>query len=89
MKWIAERLQNGETVTFKPSGHSMSPLIKHKQEVTIAPSVKILINDVVLCKVKGRICLHQVKSLGDKGYLIGNMKGYINGWTHTIYGKVI
>ncbi len=89
MKWIVEKLQNGETVTFKPSGHSMSPLIKHKQKVTVVPSVKILIDDVVLCKVKGHIYLHQVKAMGKKGYLIGNMKNHINGWTNIIYGKMI
>lgn len=31
-----------------------------------------------------------IKSIDEKrGFLIGNNKGGINGWTHNIYGKVI
>lgn len=89
MKWIVDKLEKGLDVTFRPSGHSMSPLIKHKQKITIIPYYTPDIGDVVLCKVKGNIYLHQVKATGNKGYLIGNMKGYINGWTKKIYGKVI
>lgn len=39
--------------------------------------------DIVFCKVKGRYYTHLVKAKGDRGVLIGNNHGRINGWTET------
>jgi hypothetical protein len=48
------------------------------------------VGDIVYCKVKGRVFTHLVKAKSpEKGCLIGNNKGGINGWTRNIYGKVI
>lgn len=93
MKHVVEKLQNGETVTFNPKGNSMTPLIRSGQEVTVAPvdpehSV-FKVDDIVLCKVKGKLFLHKVYATREDGsYLIGNNKGFKNGWTRTIYGYV-
>ena len=82
------KLQAGESVSFRPKGNSMSGKIESGQLVTVEPIVEALPGDIVLCKVKGNIYVHLVKAVGDKGYLIANNKGYENGWTKTIYGKV-
>lgn len=90
MKYVADQLQEGKTVTFNPRGNSMMPRIKSGQDVTVAPvdAKDVNVGDVVLCKVAGRIFLHLVKAIDNtKGFQIGNNKGHINGWTRTIYGK--
>lgn len=91
LNYKLERLLNGETFVTKESGNSMTPLIKHQQEHKLAP-VKLedcKVGDIVYCKVKGRFYTHLVKAKGEKGLLIGNNKGGINGWTKQVYGKVI
>lgn len=91
MTWVADKLQNGETVTFCPRGHSMEPLIKDGQEVTVAPlrpDMTIYPGMIVLCKVK-HFYLHKVLAVGPRGFLIGNNKGHTNGWTRKLYGYVV
>lgn len=83
-----EKLNNGESVTIKPRGHSMEPRIKDRQPITVNPQDSYKVGDAVLCKVNGRIYVHIVKAkVGDK-YLIMNNKGKVNGWTSAVYGKV-
>lgn len=86
-----ERLQNGETFITSENGGSMVPLIKSKQEHELSPvSIEnVVVGDIVYCKVKGSFYTHLVKAMNpEKGCLIGNNKGGINGWTKQIYGKV-
>jgi hypothetical protein len=49
------------------------------------------VGDIVFCCVSGRtIDAHLItKTDSNKGYLISNNHHRDNGWTHTIYGKVI
>lgn len=94
MRHIAEKLQLGETVTFRPKGNSMVPLIHSGEEVTLAPiteTTQLAVGDVVLCKVKSNIYLHKIYAIGpdNKSWLIGNNKGYKNGWTRMIYGHLV
>ena len=87
-----EKLQNGETITTSEKGNSMMPLIKSKQEHIIKPITweECEVDDIVYCKVSGHFYTHLVKGKNqDKGLLIGNNKGGINGWTKSVYGKVI
>ena len=87
-----ERLQNGETFTTSEKGNSMVPLIKSGQEHVLEPATLETVNvdDIVYCKVKGNFYTHLVKAKDlQKGCLIGNNKGGINGWTKAIFGKVI
>lgn len=87
-----EKLQNGETFITKEYGNSMVPLIHSGQEHKIEPIAweNCEVDDIVYCKVKGRFLTHLVKAKNaDKGLLIGNNKGGINGWTKQVYGKVI
>lgn len=61
----------------------MTPLIKSGQKHVLSPVTldKVEVGDIVFCKVKGRYYTHLVKAKGDRGVLIGNNHGKINGWT--------
>jgi hypothetical protein len=70
----------------------MTPIVKSGQEHRLAPASidDIKVGDIVYCKVKGNFYTHLVKAIDiQKGCLIGNNRGGINGWTRNIYGKVI
>jgi len=87
-----ERLLNGETFITSEKGNSMTPLIKSGQKHKLAPVriEDIKINDIIYCKVKGNYYTHLVRAIDvNKGVLIGNNKGGLNGWTRIVYGKVI
>jgi len=91
MKEKIEQLQEGKRVTIKPKGNSMYPIIKSKQTVLVEPTrlKDCEVDDVVLCKVKGKVYLHLIKAKDKKrGVQICNKKGRINGWTKKVYGKV-
>lgn len=86
------KLLNGETIISKEPGNSMLPLIKSKQPVKIqlCKWQDVFVNDIVYCKVNGKYYTHLVKAKNDnRGCLIGNNKGGINGWTKNVIGKVI
>lgn len=89
---IAERLQKGETVEWRPHGNSMTPRIKSGQLVTVVPCKidDITPGDVVFSKVKGNYYLHLVRQKGEDGrVLISNNHGHSNGWTRTVFGKLV
>lgn len=86
MSWATghiERLQAGDTVSFRPRGHSMTGIINDGQLVTVRPlqDEEVLVpGAVVLCRVKGSQYLHLVKAVQGDRYQIGNNRGRINGW---------
>jgi hypothetical protein len=86
------KLQGGETVSFRPRGHSMSPMIESGQLCTVAPVdvTTLSTGDIVLCKVRGAEYLHIVKAVQDGRFQIGNNRGFINGWIggSGIFGKL-
>ena len=87
-----ERLKKGETFITSEKGNSMSPKIKSGQSHKLAPvELKdVNVDDIVYCKVRGNYYTHLVKAKSDeKGVLIGNNRGGINGWTKQVFGKVI
>lgn len=89
-KW--ERLNNGETFITSEKGNSMTPIIQSGQKHVLEPITidKVEVGDIVYCKVHGLYYTHLVKSIDSKkGLLIGNNHGGINGWTKSVYGKVI
>ena len=62
------KLKAGETVQFRPRGHSMKGKINDGQLVTVVPAFAEDVampdeGDVVLCKVNGREYLHLVKAV--------------------------
>ena len=89
-----EKLKQGETVKFRPRGHSMAGKVNDGQLVTVAPLVdgaNIAVGDIVLCKVKGNQFLHLVKAVKPDEVLIGNNKGRTNGWAsrRQVFGRLV
>jgi hypothetical protein len=88
-----QKLQRGETVSFRPRGNSMSPRIESGQLCTVQPvqAVEVQAGDIVLCKVRGTEYLHFVKAIQGGRYQIGNNRGGINGWIGVsgIFGRLV
>jgi hypothetical protein len=94
MGWAShyiEQLRAGETVSFRPRGHSMKGKIESGQLCTVAPvdPEALAVGDIVLCKVNGCEYLHLVKAIQGPRFQIGNNRGRINGWISAaqIFGK--
>ena len=91
--YIAE-LKNGETVLFRPRGHSMSGKIESGQLCAVEPIAdyaSLQKGDIVLCKVNGNEYLHLIKAVNGARFQIGNNRGRINGWVgaNSIFGKCV
>jgi len=93
-KVIAE-LRAGRTTKYKGHGNSMLPRIVSGAVLTLEPVElpNIKVGDVVLCKVKGNVFTHLVSALqggpDNRRVQISNNHGHVNGWTTTVYGRVI
>jgi hypothetical protein len=88
------RLAAGETVQFRPRGHSMTGKVNDGQLCTVAPfhgDHVLAVGDIVLCRVKGTQYLHLAKALEGERVQIGNNRGRINGWVtrRQIFGRLI
>lgn len=83
-------LKDGATVTIRPRGSSMEPLVHSGQECVIEPVsiANVQKGDIVLCVVHGREYLHLVKAKNKGSVLIGNNRGGINGWTTKVFGRM-
>lgn len=93
LSYIA-KLKLGETVSFRPRGHSMKGRIESGLLCTVAPVTDFASlekGDIVLCKVNGNEYLHLIKAIQGTRFQIGNNRGRINGWigTNSIYGKCV
>lgn len=98
MSWakaLIDRLRAGETVTFRPRGHSMTPLVSDGERVSVAPGPEPERGGIVLCSVRGTHYLHLVKATRTNGsaleYQIGNNRGGVNGWIRreAIHGVLV
>ena len=96
MGWASthiRRLRAGETVSFRPRGHSMSGKIESGQLCTVVPAdpTALEVGDVVLCKVNGREYLHLIKAVRGSWFQIGNNRGKVNGWVsaNAIFGRCV
>jgi hypothetical protein len=96
MGWALQhiaQLKNGETVSFRPRGNSMTGKIESGQLCTVEPvdPDAIEVGDIVLCKVNGSDYLHLVKAKQGPRFQIGNNRGRINGWItgNSIYGRCV
>lgn len=78
---------------MKVHGNSMMPIIKSGSTLTFKKCETYEIGDIVFCRVRGRyIDAHKIiakSSFKITKYLIANNNDHLNGWTGTIYGKVI
>ena len=77
--------------TMKCFGNSMTPIIMTASILEFQKFDLYEVGDIVFCRVKGRyIDAHLITAKNEKrGYLISNNHGFQNGWTRTIYGKVV
>ncbi len=76
--------------TMKCFGNSMLPKLPNPSVCTYAVQDKYEIGDIVFCKVRGRyIDAHLITKIDGDRYMIANNHGWENGWTKTIYGKVV
>lgn len=88
------KLNAGETVQFRPHGHSMNPKIKSGELCTVEPITdhsRLQPGDIVLCKVNGSQYLHFVSAIQGPRFQISNNKGHVNGWVtaSSVYGKLV
>ena len=96
MGWATQyiaQLKEGETVQFRPRGHSMKGKVESGQLCTVKPiadPAALAVGDIVLCKVRGSQYLHLIKAIQGKRFQIGNNQGGINGWisANAIFGKL-
>ncbi|SNT58750.1 S26 family signal peptidase [Actinacidiphila glaucinigra] len=82
---VAGRVAGGASVEFRPSGSSMVPLIRSRQQVTVVPvdPSKLEVGDIVLARVAGTVYLHLVSAVDParERVQIRNNRGHVNGWT--------
>lgn len=88
------KLKTGESVQFRPRGHSMTGKIESGQLCHVAPIADVAslkVGDIVLCKVKGQEYLHLIKAIQGRRFQIGNNRGRINGWIgeNAIFGLCV
>ncbi len=69
MSWATSyiaKLKNGETVSFRPRGHSMKGKIESGHLCTVEPISdfeSLQKGDIVLCKVNGNEYIHLIKAI--------------------------
>jgi hypothetical protein len=88
------KLQQGETVSFRPRGHSMRGRIESGALCTVVPIddyTALQTGDIVLCRVAGAEYLHLIKAIQGERFQIGNNRGHINGWvtSRQIFGRCV
>lgn len=88
---LKKDLEQSGSGTMKCFGSSMIPKLPNPSVCTYRRQDEYDVGDIVFCKVKGRyIDAHLItKRAPDGRYLISNNHGHDNGWTRTIYGKVV
>ncbi|WP_432972261.1 S24 family peptidase [Dactylosporangium sp. CA-233914] len=83
---MAARVAAGETVRFRPTGNSMTPLIRSRALVTVEPvdPARVEPGDIVLAKVAGTVYIHLVSAVDHaaRRVQISNNHGRVNGWTN-------
>lgn len=96
MGWASryvELLKSGQTVTFRPRGHSMTGRIESGQLCTVVPvdPENLQPGDIVLCRVRSSEYLHLVKARQGGRFQIANNRGFVNGWigATAIFGKCV
>ena len=91
---VKTELEEEGVSRMKCFGNSMTPILESGSLLEFEKQEEYEVDDIVFCKVKGRhIDAHKItkKEQNKKRvrYMIANNKGYENGWTQTIYGKVV
>jgi hypothetical protein len=76
---------------FKATGNSMLPILKSDSLLTYERRDDYNVKDIDCCKVDGHFIAAHFITMKEhsKGWLISNNHKYDNGWTRTIFGKVV
>ena len=86
-----ERLLKGEYLVSREPGNSMIPLIKSREPIILEPKTdwnEFEKGDIAYVKIHGRFYTHLVHGVDkDRGLLIGNNHGHIQGWTKKVFAK--
>lgn len=87
-----EKLEAGEYIISREPGNSMTPKLKSREPVILEP-----VNgkwdgfekgDIAYIKIHGNYYTHLVHGVDpEKGLLIGNNHGHVQGWTKKVYAK--
>lgn len=87
---MAELAEHGKG-QMKCFGNSMKPILPNPSLCHYVVADKYEVGDIVFCKVRGRfIDAHIITKISADGrYMIANNRGYENGWTRAIYGRVV
>lgn len=86
---VIEALTETGTGQLTCHGNSMLPILSNPSKCLYEKADEYEIGDIVLCKVYGRmIDAHFIVKKDSDKYLIANNRGFENGWTKTIYGRV-
>lgn len=88
---LKEELETKGEGKMKGFGNSMMPIIKSGSLLTFNTADEYEVGDIVFCKVKGRwIDGHLITKIDASGrFMIANNKGFENGWTTNVFGKVV
>jgi hypothetical protein len=93
LNYIA-KLKQGEQVSFRPRGNSMTGKVESGQLCTVTPVEDyslLKVGDIVLCKVGGSEYLRLIKAVQGERFQIGNNRGRINGWvgSNCTFGRCV
>jgi len=88
---LRRALDEEGTGNMKCFGSSMLPKLPNPSLCTYRREKDYEVGDIVFCKVKGRyIDAHLItRKAADGRFLISNNHGHDNGWTRTVYGRVV
>ena len=86
-----EKLEKGEYIISREPGNSMTPILMSREPVILEP-VKdwsgFEKDDIAYVKIHGKYYTHLVHGVDtEKGLLIGNNHGHVQGWTKKVYAK--
>lgn len=88
---VVELLEKGKPIINKEPGNSMTPILTSKEPVILEPITTlegIEKGDIVFAKIRGRYYTHLVHGIDkEKGILLGNNHGHVQGWTKKVYAK--
>lgn len=86
-----EKLEKGETIISREPGNSMTPILQSREPVILEPVTDwagFKKGDIAYVKIHGNYYTHLVHGVDvEKGLLIGNNHGHVQGWTKKVYAK--
>lgn len=86
-----EKLEKGECIISREPGNSMTPKLQSREPVILEPMNDWNMfekDDIAYIKIHGNYYTHLVYGVDkEKGLLIGNNHGHVQGWTRKVFAK--